>query len=387
MKPLSGCRVLDLGIITAGAATSAMLADFGAEVIKVESPTYRDPFRRWLFERPEGSDVSLSPFFRATNRNKLGLSLNLKDKVGRAAFLRLVAKSDVVVENFRRGVLQKLDLDYAALQAANPKIILASISSQGETGPEAGYVSYGSTLEAVGGLAWTTGYEDGLPTLSGVDVNYPDQVVALFASSMILTAWLGRDERAEGVHLDLSQRELTSYLSGEAFAAAGAGQATGPEGNAQSPYLLQDCFASAEGAWVAVSVAAADDAALDDLLGAGPGDLALRLTQWASQHAGAEIVALLQARGIAAAQALGGKAVLDRREAVWREALQTSPSGALVKGFAVQFDDCPLTITREAPTNGADSVEVLQRVGGFGLEEINTMIGAGIVEAALPTTP
>ena len=157
MKPLAGCRVLDLGIITAGAATSAVLADFGAEVIKVESPTYRDPFRRWLSDRPIDADPNLSPFFRATNRGKLGLSLDLKQPLGRDAFLQLVRESDIVVENFRRGVLQKLGLDFETLRAANPRIILASISSQGEDGPEAGYVSYGSTLEAVAGLATTTG--------------------------------------------------------------------------------------------------------------------------------------------------------------------------------------------------------------------------------------
>ncbi|WP_158914893.1 CaiB/BaiF CoA-transferase family protein [Caulobacter sp. S45] len=383
MKPLSGCRVLDLGIITAGAATSALLADFGAEVIKVESPTYRDPFRRWLSERPADADPSLSPFFRATNRNKLGLSLNLKHELGRNAFLRLVEKSDVVVENFRRGVLQKLGLDFETLRAANPNIILASISSQGETGPEAGYVSYGSTLEAVGGLAWTTGYEDGWPTLSGVDLNYPDQIVALFASSMIMTAWLGRDERDAGVHLDLSQRELTSYLSGEAFVAVGAGLAAGPEGNAQAPYVLQDCFLSADGAWVAVSVRNSDISRLGPLVSATEEHgLARALGEWMRTHAASRAVELLAAEGVAAAEALDGSAVLERRGEIWDQALQRSPEGALVKGFPVQFDDCPLAITREAPSNAADSEDVLQRVGGFTRAEIDVLLSAGVVEVA-----
>jgi len=120
VKPLAGCRVLDLGIITAGAATAAVLADFGAEVIKVESPSYRDPFRRWLSNRPDDAVEDLPPFFRATNRGKAGLSVDLKHPRGREVFLRLVARSDIVVENFRRGVLAKLQLDYATLRATNP---------------------------------------------------------------------------------------------------------------------------------------------------------------------------------------------------------------------------------------------------------------------------
>ncbi len=216
--PLAGCRVLDLGIITAGAATAALLADMGAEVIKVESPTYRDPFRGWA-GGPVAEPGGMPPLFRATNRNKAAVSLDLKHADGRAAFLRLVAHSDVVVENFRRGVLARLCLGYATLREANADIVLASVSSQGETGPDAAYVSFGSTLEAVGGMAWLTGYADDAPAISGRDVNYPDQVAAIFAAGMIATAWGARRNGAPGCHLDLSQRELTSFLVGEAFVA------------------------------------------------------------------------------------------------------------------------------------------------------------------------
>ncbi len=375
MKPLDGCRVLDLGIITAGAATSALLADFGAEVIKVESPSYRDPFRRWLSELPKGADPSLSPFFRATNRNKHGLSLNLKHAEGRAAFLRMVTECDVVVENFRRGVLQKLDLDFETLKAANPNIILASVFSQGETGPEAGYVSYGSTLDAVAGLAWTTGYTDGKPVLSGVDLNYPDQVVALFAASMVITAWRDR-ARSGAVHLDLSQRELTSYLSGEAFAAAGAGLDTASHGNAQPPYQAQQCFRAADSIWVAVSLSEQDNPALRALIRSAEDGLA----DWIGHHTAAEAAAQLQSIGIAAAEVLGGEAVLAREGELWSRALQRSPGGALVKGFPVTFDDCPLAIEREAPSYAADSTDILGRVGGFSAADISGLVEAGVVD-------
>ncbi len=373
MKPLAGCRVLDLGIITAGAATSALLADFGAEVIKIEAPSYRDPFRRWLSDRPADADPTLSPFFRATNRGKLGLSLDLKHPLGRAAFLRLAGNSHVVVENFRRGVLPKMGLDFPALTAANPAIVLASISSQGEDGPDAGYVSYGSTLEAVAGLAWSTGYAGGPPTLSGVDLNYPDQIVALFAASMILTAWADRERRDGGVHLDLSQRELTSFLIGETFVAAGAGLEIAREGNAQAPYALQDCFAARDGRWIAVSVPAGAVAALD---AAGIGLDAL--PGWIARHDSAHVLDRLQALNIPAEPALNGREVMAA--GVWTQALVRTPAGHLAKGFPLQFAGEPLTITREAPGIGADSEEVLRRVGGMTDQEIGALYDAGVIE-------
>lgn len=376
MKPLSGCRVLDLGIITAGAATAAVLADFGAEVIKVESPSYRDPFRRWLSNRPDDAVEDLPPFFRATNRGKAGLSVDLKHPRGREVFLRLVARSDIVVENFRRGVLAKLQLDYATLRATNPNLILASISSQGESGPEARYVSYGSTLEAVGGLAWTTGYAGGAPTVSGVDLNYPDQVVALFASAMIVTAWRARQQGKGGAHLDLSQRELTGYLSGEAFVAAGAGLDVRPSGNAQAPHFLQDCFRTADGKWLAMTVEPAQRATLAALLGIDT------IGEWVALRPLEEAQRVLNANGIAAAAALNGRQVLEREGQVWKDALQRLPDGTLVKGFAMQFEREPMTVARDAPVVGADTVEVLQRVAGLSTREIDDLAAEGVIEIA-----
>lgn len=384
MVPLSGCRVLDLGIITAGAATAACLADFGAEVIKIESPTYRDPFRRWLSDKPSDANDDLPPFFRATNRNKLGLNLDLKHALGRAAFLRLVANSDVVVENFRRGVMLKLGLDYAALMAVNPNIILASISSQGETGPDAMYVSYGSTLEAVAGLAWTTGYAGDAPTITGVDLNYPDQVVGLFATAMVVTAWHARQQGGGGVHLDMSQRELTSFLSGEAFVASSQGAAPGREGNMQAPHWLQECFLASDGAWVALTVEASQSQALALLLNTDVGNLdaaacAAGLGHWIARRSSAEGVLALRACGVAAAPVLNGAEVLRQQGALWDQALQRSPQGTLVKGFPMQFDQRPMTISREAPIIGADSEDVLRRVGKLSSDEIEALRAQGAI--------
>lgn len=365
------CRVLDLGIITAGAATSAILADLGCEVIKIESPTYRDPFRTWSGELLPGEDPSMPPFFRMTNRGKVNAAIDLKHPRGRAAFLRLVAKSDVVVENFSRGVLGRLGLGYEDLREANPDIILASISSQGDTGPDAGYVSFGSTLEAMAGLAALTGYEGGSPVVSGIELNYPDQVVAIFAASMIMTAWHARLGGAGGAHLDISQRDLTTFLCGEAFAAPGTAKRLG---NGQPGMALQDCVACSDGRWIAVSVRP-DRAAQATTLFGGLGVEAL--AGWAAGRACAAAMDDLARHGIDAAEALQGDAVLAARGDTWSRALQPTAGGDMAKG--VLFDGGPAgpAIPRPTAYFGADTRDVLRRIGGFSEAEIAELLAAG----------
>lgn len=373
--PLAGCRVLDLGIITAGAATSAILADLGAEVIKVESPGYHDPFRRWSGPGNDGD----SPFFRFTNRNKQGIGIDIKRPEGKAVFMRLVARSDVVVENFRRGVLGKLGIDYPQLRAVRPSIILASLSSHGEFGPDADRVSFGTTLEAMSGLAAETGYAGGTPTVSGRDLNYPDQVAAIFAAGMVVTAWYA-SQGGQGVHLDLSQRELTSFLLGERFV---QGASSAPRGNADPLYALQDCFASRDGAWIAVSAEQGQLSLLAVLVAdslAGP--LRERLARWTATRTADEAVAGLAELGIAAAPARDGYAAARGRSVEWWEAVATLPDGSLAKGFPFQFEEAPMRLTRPAPAMGQDTAQVLQDVGGYTPDEITALQRDGVIECA-----
>jgi crotonobetainyl-CoA:carnitine CoA-transferase CaiB-like acyl-CoA transferase len=373
--PLAGCRVLDLGIITAGAATSAMLADLGAEVIKVESPGYHDPFRRWSGPGAAGD----SPFFRFTNRNKQGIGIDIKRPEGRAVFMRLVARSDVVVENFRRGVLGKLGIDYPQLRAVRPSIILASLSSHGEFGPDADRVSFGTTLEAMSGLAAETGYAGGTPTVSGRDLNFPDQVVAIFAAGMVVTAWHAA-QGGEGVHLDLSQRELTSFLLGERFVQGASGE---PRGNADPLYALQACLAVRDGEWIAVSVEQTQVPSLAVLVADAPeGTVQERLARWMATRTADEAVEALAALGIAAAPVRDGRAAARGRGIAWWEAVASLPDGSLAKGFPFQFEEEPMKLTRPAPTIGQDTAQVLQEVGGFTPQEIAALRKDGVIECA-----
>lgn len=351
--PLNGVRVLDLGIITAGAATTALLADLGAEVIKIESPTYIDPFRVWAGTERQGDWWNRSAYFSSTNRNKKSICIDLKSRDGHALFLRLIKISDVVVENFRRGVVERLNISISSLLKVNPSLVAAAISSQGETGADCMAVSFGSTLEATAGMAALTGFSDGPPILTGRDMNYPDQVVALFAASMIVSALLERRKTGYGAHLDISQRELTTYLLGEKFCFDDSSR----EGNDDACVFQQMVMPTGDGKWLALTLAT--DADLNRLCGEGISDVP-SLRRWIAGAHLADALKALHKAGIAAAAVLDGEAICAANWFSESTALVRDPNGHVAKGFPFQFRGAPMTIDRATPPLGYDTADVLK---------------------------
>jgi crotonobetainyl-CoA:carnitine CoA-transferase CaiB-like acyl-CoA transferase len=372
-QSMSSYRVLDLGIITAGAGTSAILADLGADVIKIESPTYQDPFRRWDGAQLDGQHPDLPPYFRMTNRGKRNLGLDLKTKAGREVFLRLVRSSDVIVENFRRGVLDSLGLGYETLKVANPNIILASISSQGEDGPDSAYVSFGSTLEAMSGLAATTGYEDGPPVVTGKEMNFPDQVVAIFAAGMIETALLARSRGGGGVHLDLSQRELTSFLCGDAFV-RGASR----RGNSDEGARMQGCYQCADQTWIAAAITDID---VTKLKASGLGETREAIEGRIASLSATDALAAFAKLEIPASIVASGSGVLADRTIGWERAVTVDPNGSVVKGVLFDSGTTPTSLNRAAALLGANTREVLLEAGGYTLPEIDSLAGVFVRHA------
>lgn len=254
--PLAGMVVLDLGTITAGAATGRLLADYGATVIKIEAEDHPDSFRRWVIagtppeKLPRDGDT-VSVVFESNNAGKLGVTLDLKSDAGRAAFRRLVAGADVVVENFRVGVTERLGVDYASLREINPNLIYLSLSSQGQNGPEALSRSYGSTLDMLSGLASVTGYGDGPPMWSSADVNYPDQLVSLFGAAVVSYCW----NRGVATYVDVAQRETVSWtLSDQIEAFRATGRVAGATGNRRPGAAPHDVYPCAgDDRWVAIA--------------------------------------------------------------------------------------------------------------------------------------
>jgi crotonobetainyl-CoA:carnitine CoA-transferase CaiB-like acyl-CoA transferase len=333
-RPLSGIRVIDLGWITAGAGTSAILADLGADVIKIEGPGALDPFRRWDAAVPGTEWWNLSPFFNFTNRGKRSLCLDLKDVRGQKVMFRLLSDADILVENFRRGVMASLSLEPKILRSRFPKLIIASISSQGEDGPDRDMVSYGSTLEAMSGLAALTGAGE-RPVISGRDLNYPDQVVCLFASGAIIAALHERRRTGVGSHLDLSQRELTSFLLGEELIAAAAGVPSPRRGNDDPNEPSEKLEADGSG--------------------------------WRVVFHGGSVPVRGAADLIAAPEFAQSSAIL-----------QTSIDGHPAKGIPFKFAQKPLSVGEPCHRLGADNRSVLQEAG-FSEAEITELEQEGVV--------
>ncbi|HJM75108.1 MAG TPA: CoA transferase, partial [Dehalococcoidia bacterium] len=272
-RPLRGIRVLDLGMFWAGPYCCRMLGEAGADVIKVESQRRSDPLRmqgRGLF--PDG-DPGERPWNRSgmvneRNRSKRSLVIDLTSEEGSAIFKQLVAVSDLLVENFSLGVMDRFGLGYDDLKAINPKIVMMSITSQGLSGPEARYVSYGTTLEQNGGLFAITGYPQRTPGFSSLA--FPDPIGGMSAAGMALAALRQARKTGVGSHVDISQREMTTHFVGEAFMEAViTGESPRPIGNRHPRHAPQGAYECAgDDRWLSLTVDGdAAWAALCELIG------------------------------------------------------------------------------------------------------------------------
>lgn len=204
-KVLEGVRVVDLTTAYSAPFATMQLADFGAEVIKVENAATGDPARTW---NPIYKGWSVQ-FFNM-NRNKKSITLNLKTDEGKQILFDLVKTADVVVENFRPGVMKRLGIDYEVLRAIKPDIIMASLSGYGQTGPYAQRGAYSNLAEALSGVMSVTGYPDGKPTGSGVA--FGDSIGGLFTALGIMYALFHRQRTGEGQYLEVSMSDAMLHM-------------------------------------------------------------------------------------------------------------------------------------------------------------------------------
>jgi crotonobetainyl-CoA:carnitine CoA-transferase CaiB-like acyl-CoA transferase len=246
--PLTGVRVLDLTRVLAGPFCSMMLGDMGADVIKIEEPGKGDDTRSWPpFVGGEAT------YFMAVNRNKRSLTLNLKAPEGQALFRRLVSKSDILLENFRTGTMDRLGLGYPSLAKLNRRLIYCAISGFGETGPEAGRAGYDLIVQAESGIMDLTGFPEGPPVKVGNSI--ADLVAGMSAAHGVVLALLARRRRRRGQKVEIAMLDvmasLLTYQAGMYFA---TGQRPTRRGNAHPSIVPYEVFRAADG-YLALGVA------------------------------------------------------------------------------------------------------------------------------------
>ena len=250
--PLQNIRVLDLTRVLAGPWATQILADFGAEVIKVEKPGEGDDTRGWgppFLTNPDGSRGDAA-YYLSANRGKQSVAIDMAKPEGQKLLRELARQSDVVMENFKVGGLKKYGLDYESLSAINPRLIYCSITGFGQSGPYAGRAGYDFMIQGMGGIMSITGQPDGMPGAEPVKtgVAFADVFTGLYATIGVLAALHHRDKGGEGQYLDLALLDTqVAVLANQALNFLVAGKAPKRLGNAHPNIVPYQTFATADG--------------------------------------------------------------------------------------------------------------------------------------------
>lgn len=391
--PLSRIRVLDVSQIMAGPYCCMLLGDMGADVIKVETPGVGDQTRRAMGFKLKGED---SGGFIALNRNKRSVEIDLKNPQGLEAFYELVRSADVLVENNRPGVAARLKIDYPTLQAINPRLVYASISGFGQTGPWALRPGLDLIAQASCGAMSVMGEPGGEPMKSSVP--FADLGAALFAAYAILSAVIGRGETGQGQYIDASLFETALGLSiWETAEFWGTGRVPSPLGSANRMSAPYQAIRAADrhlviGAanpklWAALcAVIERPDLLADPRFTDNVERLKNRkalialLEQEFARRPAAEWVDLLLAAGVPAAPIQNYEEALECEQARARDMVMEGehPIEGKVKmlGFPVKLRGTPQQIRRVAPLLGAHTQEVFSELG-LSAERIERLRAAG----------
>jgi crotonobetainyl-CoA:carnitine CoA-transferase CaiB-like acyl-CoA transferase len=401
--PLQNLRVLDLTQWYAGPFAAMILADMGAEVIKIESIQRLDGWRggavRWLGEIDKFWEHS--PLFNSIQRNKYGLTLNLTSSQGADLFKRLAQKSDVVMENFSPRVMPQFGLDYPVLKELNPRLIMTSQAGFGLESPWRDYVSWGPTAEGISGISHVVGYPGEPPMILNF---YPaDTLSALFTVLAILFALKQREKTGKGQHIDLAQSETAMATTGELFMDYVMNRRTArPDGNRHANMAPHGCYrARGKDEWVAIAVGADREwEAMCKAMGTPPWskddrfssqlsrwrhqeELDRLVSTWTVRQDKWEITRLLQEAGVAAGPVMGPVDFLadpHLKERGFFEVVDRSLVGPKTyPNTPIRFSKTPSHIRLPAPTVGEHNEHILGSVLGLSQKEIESLVEEKVI--------
>ncbi len=389
--PLDGVRVLDLSRLLPGPACTLHLADLGADVVKVEDVAAGD-YARSLGLAPSPGGVAPSAFFRMINRNKRSLSLDLKVDASREAFLRLAQRADVIVESFRPGVVDRLGIGYAAVAAANPRIVYCSITGYGQTGPYRDRPGHDINYLGYAGVLDQTGTAGGPPALSNLQI--ADLLGgALNASTAILAALFAAARTGNGTHVDVAMTEGSlahNIFALHAIQTFGRAQPRGSDlltGGVPcyGIYATLDGRHLAVGAlehkfWRALCEALErPDLIVGQLATGREGEIVrLQLAAIFAQQTRAQWIERLAAVDCCVTPVLSPDEMLDDPQVRARDMIVTAADGSRQYAPPFRLASHAFAIVRAAPAQGEHSAEIL-REAGFSDEEIAVLADSGAI--------
>ena len=420
--PLRNVRVVDLGSAWAGPMAGHLLADMGAEVIKIESRARMDGMRLGRPMIPienHGEDLSggdrglwpeLQPVFHGLNRNKLSVTLNLRTEAGRAILRRLASVSDVVLANFSPGVLERLGMDHASLRTVKPDIIVASMPAFGDAGPLRDMVAYAPIIQAMSGMMSLVGYapEEGEPLVGELQAAWSDTVAALCAALGVVAALRHRNRTGQGQYVEAAHLEGTAALLGVPMLEYQmTGEIPVPPGNDDPDFAPHNNYPCAgNDTWVAIAVRTdqewqalagviesdgapysglAADARFTDKWSrwANRRELDEYIAAWTSNFSPEQVMARLQEAGMAAMPVMNiadqfADPHLNARE-TYVEIDHPHVGAEMVYGVPWRFSDTPGSVRTPAPLLGQHNDYALRQLLGIDETQIDELVAQQVV--------
>ncbi len=405
--PLEGIRVVDFSWIVAGPQATRILADLGAQVIRVENESHIDSVRIGA-EYSDPPNYNRSGLFNNFNRNKLGITVNLHHPAGREIVEKLIRISDVIVENFSPGAFERMGFSWERIQELNPKIIYESLSGFGHVGRDTSYVTWGPTAQAVSGVTYTSGLPDQPP--AGWGFSYLDHSAGYYGAIAILMALHHRAETGEAQYIDVSQVETGMVLNGVPMLDYQVNKRDYTRvGNhsrwpAIAPHAVYRCKDSLDGEdrWLAIvaeneghwqsicDVLGARELAADPNFASNLGRVEHQtaldeaLTAYTRHFDTRELMYLLQARGVPAGTAQNGR---DKQEfdpqlaarGFYQKATHTELGENNFEGMPMTFSEARWEIRSASPCFGEHTMQVLTETLGYSEEQVIELMGEAAV--------